>query len=388
MKYVFSQVTSFLPSHVFENCTKRYNGNHWVHRFSCWNQLLCMMFGQLSGRDSLRDLIISLNAHIPKFYHLGIGKSISKSNLAHANEKRDYRIFEDYAYYLIREARNSSVIDDDFLKAFEGPVYAFDSTIIDLCLTVFWWATYKHTRGGVKLHTQLDIKTNIPCFVHLTPAGVNDMRGLDEINYEKNGFYILDRGYIDYNRLRTIHLHDAFFIVRAKDNLRFDRQSSNKCNKAANIRCDQIIKLHGYYSSHRHPEKLRRVKFFDKETANTFVFLTNNMQLKAEEIAALYKYRWKIELFFKWIKQHLKIKSFWGTSQNAVKIQVYVALICFAVVTIIKNKLKTEKSTYEILQILSVSLLDKTPLKELLTNHVYQDVKEQNCNQLNIFKFI
>lgn len=388
MKYVFAQVTSFLPSHAFENCVKRYNGNHWVHRFSCWNQLLCMMFGQLSGRDSLRDLITALSAHSPKFYHLGLGKSISRSNLAYANERRNCKIFEDYAYYLIAEARKCNLIDDIFLKAFEGPVYAFDSTIVDLCLNVFWWATFRRAKGGIKLHTQLDLKTNIPCFVHLTPADVHDIKGLDEINYEKNGFYILDRGYIDFYRLYTIHHHEAFFVVRAKNNLRFKHQYSNKCNKEANIRCDQTIKLYGYYPSKYYPENLRRIKFYDEETGTIFVFLTNNTDLKAEEVAALYKYRWKIELFFKWIKQHLKIQSFWGISENAVKIQVYVAIICFAIVSIIKSKLKTEKSTYEILQILSVSLLDKTPLKELLTNFIYQDAKELKCNQLNIFDFI
>jgi Transposase DDE domain/Domain of unknown function (DUF4372) len=387
-KFVFAQISSFLSKHVFENCVNRYNGNHWVHQFSCWNQLMCMMFGQLSGRDSLRDLTTSLNAHKPKFYHLGLGRNISKSNLAYANEKRSYQIFEDYAYYLVGEARKCCMIDDAFLQAFEGPVYAFDSTIVDLCLSVFWWATFRRAKGGIKLHTQLDLKTNIPCFIHLTPADVHDVNGLDEVIYETNGFYILDRGYIDYYRLHKIHQHEAFFVVRTKNNLRFDRLYSKKCNNSANIRCDQIIKLHGYYSSMYYPEKLRRIKFYDQETDTMFVFMTNNMDLKAEEIAALYKYRWKIELFFKWIKQHLKIKSFWGTTENAVKIQVYIAIICFAVVSIIKSKLSIEKSTYEILQILSISLLDKTPLNELLTNFNYQNVKEPDCNQLNIFKFI
>lgn len=298
-KYVFAQLTSFLPKHVFENCVNRYQGNHWVHRFSCWNQLMCMMFGQLSGRDSLRDIITSLSPHQPKFYHLGLGQGISLSNLAYANEKRSYRIFEDYAYHLIAEARKSSLIDDAFLKVFDGPVYAFDSTIVDLCLSVFWWATFRRAKGGIKLHTQLDLKTNVPAFVHLTPADVHDVNGLDHIAYETNNFYVFDRGYIDFSRLYTIDRHDAFVVVRAKNNLRFDRQYSNKCNKAANIRCDQVIKLHGYYSSADYPDKLRRVKYFDQESATMFVFLTNNMELKAEEIAALYKYRWKIELFFK-----------------------------------------------------------------------------------------
>jgi len=347
-----------------------------------------MMFGQLSGRESLRDVVTVLTAHRSKFYHLGLGRSISRSNLAYANEKRNYKIFEDYAYYLIGEARKCSLVDDAFLKAFEGPVYAFDSTIVDLCLSVFWWATFRRAKGGIKLHTQLDLKTNIPSFVHMTPANVHDINALDLISYETDGFYILDRGYVDFDRLYNIHLHDAFFVIRAKSNLRFDRVYSKQCNKEANIRCDQIIKLHGFYASQEYPEKLRRVKFYDEETATMFVFLTNNMELKAEEIAALYKYRWLIELFFKWIKQHLKIKSFWGTSENAVKIQVYAAIICFSVVSIMKSKLKLKKSNYEILQILSASLLDKTTINELLANSIYQNVKELNSNQLNIFEFI
>ncbi len=384
-KYVFAQITSFLPSHVFEHCAKRYKGNHWVHHFSCWHQLLCMMFGQLSSRDSLRDLITSLNAHKLKFYHLGLGKGISRSNLSYANEQRDYRIFEDYAYYLVAEVRRCSNVDDVFLKVFEGPVYAFDSTIVDLCLNVFWWATFRRAKGGVRLHTQFDVKTNIPCFIHITPADVHDVHGLDEIAYEKNGFYILDRGYVDFPRLYNIHRHDAYFIVRAKHNLRFNPVHSKKCNTRAGVKCDQTIKLYGFYTSNHYPEKLRRIRFFDAETKKEFVFLTNNLELDALQIATLYKYRWKVELFFKWIKQHLKIQAFWGCSENAVRIQVYVAIICFALINRIRNKLKVDKTAYEILQVLSVSLLDKAPISELLTNSNYQDVKEQNYMQLKIF---
>lgn len=328
------------------------------------------MVSSAAGK-AFRDLITTLNAHHQKFYHLVLGRSISKSNLAYANEKRNYRIFEDYAYHLVAETRKCSLIDDAFLKAFNGPVYAFDSTIVDLCLSVPWRATFRRAKGGIKLHTQLDIKTNIPCFIHLTLADVHDVNTLDQIDYETHGFYILDRGNIDFQRLYTIHRHDAFVVTRAKNNLRFDRLYSNKCNRKANIRCDQVIKLHGYYSASHYPEKLRRIKFYDEETQIMFVFLTNNTSLKAEDIAALYKYRWQIELFFKWIKQHLKVKSFWGTSENAVKIQVYSAIICFALVSIIKSRLKIEKSIYEVLQIISISLVDKTPLNELLTNSIY-----------------
>ncbi len=387
-KYVLAQLTSFLPSHVFENCVRKYNGNQGVHHFSCWNQLVAMMFGQLSGRDSLRDLITSLSAHSPKFYHLGLGDGISKSNLAYANEHRDYRIFEEYAYYLVDEARRCGSIDDEFLSAFKGPVYAFDSSIVNLCLSMYSWATFRTTKGGIKLHTQFDLKTNIPYFIHVTNAGAHDFKGMDTIAYEHDGFYIFDRGYMDFNRLYNVQKHGAFFVVRARKNLRFNRIYSSKCNKEANIRCDQTIRLIGWKSLNSYPEKLRRVKFFDYENQVMFVFLTNNFDLDAESIAALYKYRWMIELFFKWIKQHLKIKVFWGRTENAVRIQIFVSIICFALVSMVRSKLKIEKSIYEILQIISVSLFDKTPINQLLTNIVYQDVKELNCIQLKINEFI
>ncbi len=383
-KYIFTQLTDFLPQRVFDRLVHKYEGNKHVRHFSCWNQLLSMIFGQLTGRDSLRDLMISIEPHKTKFYHLGFGKGTSRSNFANANEKRDCRIFEEYAFYLIDLARKSSIVDQDFQLNIDGNIYAFDSTTIDLCLSVFWWATFRKTKGGIKLHTLYDIKTSIPCFIHVSPASVHDMNALDLLYYEPGGYYILDRGYIDYERLFRIHQSYAYFVVRAKDNLQFRRLYSNKVNKDNGVLLDQIGKLTGFYVSKNYPEKLRRIKFYDEETDNDLMFLSNNSDLMAEEIAHLYKYRWKVELFFKWIKQHLKVRSFWGTSLNAVKIQVYSAIIAYCLVALVRNKLNVDRSTYEILQILSISLLDKTPINELLTNQNYKDVKELYNKQLKI----
>ena len=382
-KYVYSQLTDFLPKRVFDCLVDKYDGNKHVRFFTCWNQLSCMLFGQLTGRESMRDLMIGLDAHKSKYYHLGFGKNVTRSNLAKANEKRNYKIFEEFAYHLIKEARDTSVVKDFDLNI-KSNVYAFDSSTIDLCLSVFWWAEFRKTKGGVKLHTLFDVKTSIPSCIHITKASVHDVNLLDVLQYESGGYYILDRGYIDFKRLYRIQLHSAFFVTRTKTNFRFRRMYSNKINKKSGVLSDQVGKLEGYYSLKDYPEKLRRIKYHDEETEKTLVFLTNNFDLKAEEIALLYKYRWKVELFFKWIKQHLKIKSFWGVIPNAVKIQIYSAIIVYCLVAIISNKLKVDRSTYEILQILSISLLDKTPLKELLTNQDYKDVKELNCMQLKI----
>lgn len=383
-QYVFSQVVSFLPARVFDRCVFKYNGNKWVKHFSCWNQLLCMMFGQLSNRDSLRDLLVCIGAHQPKHYHLGFGRGVSRSNLANANEKRDYRLFEQFAAEMIAEARRCCIGDGDFNLSIEGNVYAIDSTVVDVCLSVFWWATYRKAAGAVKLHTLFDIKTSIPVFVHITAASVHDINGLDEITYEPGGFYVMDRGYTDFERLYNVDQHKAFFVTRARDNCRVRRMYSGQVDKTKGILCDQQVKLVGYVSYRSYPQKMRRIKFYDMEQNRTIIFLTNNFSLPAIEIAMLYKYRWKIELFFKWIKQHLKIKSFWGTSLNAVKIQVYIAIITYTLVAIVKAKLRLKQSTYEILQILNVSLLDKTQLDQLFQNTLSQDVKELNTIQLKI----
>jgi len=383
-KYVFAQLTEFLPQRVFDSLVTKYSGNKYVRFFTCWSQLLCMIFGQLTNRESLRDLIVAIEAHAGKTYHLGFGKSVTRSNLAKANEKRDSKLFEEFAYHLIDAARKKRANDNFEIK---GKVYAFDSSTIDLCLSVFWWAKFRKTKGGVKLHTLYDITTQIPAFIHITSASVNDMNAMDFIPYEPDAYYIFDRGYVDYSRLYKITSHSAYFVIRAKSNLKFERMYSNKIDKNTGIECDQIGKLTGFYVSKQYPEKLRRVKFFDKESGRIFIFLTNNMGLTAEQIAMLYKNRWQIELFFKWIKQHLKIKSFWGTSENAVRIQIYSAIIAYCLVAIVGHDLKIDRSTYEILQVLGISLLDKTPVKELFTNVDYKDVKERNYNQLSINLF-
>lgn len=383
-KYIFAQIVTFLPARIFDRCVRKYQGDKWVKHFTCWNQLLCMMFGQLSNRDSLRDLLVCINAHQPKHYHLGLGKRISRSNLAEANEKRDYRIFELFAYEMIAEARKCCLPDSDFDLSVQGNVYAFDSTTIDLCLNIFWWATFRKAKAAVKLHTLFDVKTSIPVFTHVTAASVHDVNGLDKLVYETDGYYIIDRGYVDFERLYIIDQHEAFFVTRAKSNTKLKRMSSLKPDKFKGVMCDQRVILTGHYSYKSYPKQFRRIKFYDADQNRTFTFLSNNLTLPAIEIAMLYKYRWRIELFFKWIKQHLKIKSFWGTSANAVKVQVYIAIITYTMVAIIKSKLKLKQSTYEILQVLNVSLLDKTPLRQLFENTLSQDVKEQNYTQLEI----
>jgi hypothetical protein len=383
-KYVYAQIIEFLPQRIFDKCVKKYDGNKYIKHFACWNQLLCMVFGQLTNRDSLRDLLVAINAHSSKSYHLGFGKNVTLSNLAKANLNRSSKIFEEFAYYLIDIARRNNVSDDFQIK---GQIYAFDSTTIDLCLSVFWWAKFRKTKGGIKLHTLFDINTQIPAFVHVTPASVHDMNAMDYLIYESGAYYIFDRGYVDFARLHKITQHSAFFVVRAKSNLQFNRMYSRKCDKSTGIKYDQTGKLSGFYVSKDYPEKLRKIKFYDQETNRIFVFLTNNFDLPAEQVAFLYKNRWQIELFFKWIKQHLKIKAFWGTSENAVRIQIFSAIIAYCLVAIIKTQLKIERSTYEILQVLGISLLDKTPVKELLTNMNVNDVKEPFNNQLSLNLF-
>jgi len=383
-KYVFSQITEFLPKRVFDNIVARYSGDKHVRHFSCWNQMLCMIFGQLTNRESLRDLIVAIEAHSRKTYHLGFGKSVTRSNLSKANENRNSKVFEEFAYYLIDVARNKRSNDDFEIK---GKVYAFDSSTIDLCLNVFWWAKFRKAKGGIKLHTLYDITTQIPAFIHITAATVNDVNAMDYIPYESDAYYIFDRGYVDYTRLYKITLLSAYFVVRAKSNLQFKRMYSQKINKTTGVQSDQIGKLTGFYVSKDYPGKLRKVKYYDREMNRTFVFLTNNMMLTAQNIALLYKNRWQVELFFKWIKQHLKIKTFWGNSENAVRIQIYSAIITYCLVAIVGNDLKIDRSTYEILQVLGISLLDKTPVKELFTNIDYNNVKELNYKQLSLSLF-
>ena len=385
-KYIFAQLTDFLPRRTFDNIVENYQGNKYVRTFTCWNQMLCMIFGQLTNRDSMRDLMLSLEAHQTKYYHLGFGSSISRRNLGIANENRSFKIFEEFAYVLIDEARKSCYKSDFEIKI-DGNVYALDSTTIDLCLSVFWWAEFRKAKGGIKMHTLFDVKTSIPSFIHVSNAKVHDVNILDIVQYEFGSYYIMDKAYIDFERLFYLHTQGAYYVTRAKDNMCFRRIYSKAADKKSGVLYDQIGMLETYKSKKEYPEKLRRIKYYDNESQKTFIFLTNNTELKAEEIAFLYKKRWEVELFFKWMKQHLKIKSFWGTTINAVKIQIYSAIIAYCLVAIIGNKLKVDRSIYEILQILSISLLDKAPVKEILTKCDYKDVKELNNIQLKISGF-
>jgi transposase len=329
-------------------------------------------------------LIISLDAHKQKSYHPGFGKSVKRSNLAKANESREYRIFEELAYYLIDIARKK-LSNDDF--AVKGKVYAFDSTTIDLCLSVFWWAKFRKAKGGIKVHTLYDITTQIPAFVHITEATVHDVKAMSLIPYEIGAYYIFDRGYVDYKRLYKITQLNSYFVIRSKKNMKFQCSHYKTVDASAGVMSDQEGVLVGFYNSKKYPKKLRKVVYYDAEKDRAFVYLSNNFELPPEQIALLYKNRWQIELFFKWIKQHLKIKSFWGTSENAVRIQIYTAIITYCLVSIVGHDLKLGRSTYEILTILGISLLDKTPVKELLSKMDINDVKDHYYKQLSISFF-
>jgi hypothetical protein len=383
-KYVFAQLVEFLPQRVFDRMVLNHSGNKYIKHFSCWNQLLCLIFGQLSDRESLRDLAIIIEAHQSKTYHLGLGRNISRSNLSKANENRSYKIFEEFAYHLIglAQAKNSNDVFE-----IKGKIYAFDATTIDLCLSVFYWANFRKNKAGIKLHTQFEINTQVPVFVHFTNANVHDVNAMDFITYEQNAYYIFDKAYVDFLRLFVITQANAFFVIRAKTNLKFRRIYSQKTDRLSGIIYDQIGKLTNKKALKNYPNKLRKIKFYDKETNKTFVFLTNNFDLTALQIALLYKQRWQIELFFKWIKQHLKVKTFWGTSENAVRIQINIAIITFCLVSILAKDLKINRTNYEILQILSVSLLDKTAVNELLIKSEYNNVNELDSNQLNFSLF-
>ena len=384
-KYVFAQLIEFLSHNDFFRCVAKYDGNYKVKTFTCWHQLLYMIFGQLSNRDSLSDLITCLQSQQNKSYHLGMGKGTSKANIAKANENRDYRIYESFAMTLVAQAQKLAIPFESFDLSIKEPVYAIDATVIDLCLNVFWWGKFRKHKAAVKLHTMLDVKTNIPTFIYVTSGAVHDVNALDVFPIEAGSYYIMDKGYIDFSRLHRIHQSDAFYVTRAKDNFRFVRLSSQPVDKSTGVKCDQTIRLKNKKVSLAYPDKIRRIKFYDNDIEMEFVFITNHFEISPLEIARLYKYRWTIELFFKWIKQHLKVKTFWGYSMNAVKTQVYIAMITYLMVVIVKHQLRLKQTQYEILQILSISLLCKTPLLDLFSNAYPQYVKEQDTNQLNLF---
>ena len=384
-KYIFSQIIGLIAHKQFQTIVNRHSGDYKVKDFSCWKQFLCMVFGQLTHRESISDTVLCLKANANKMYHLGIGEVGAVSTITRANESRSFQIYEDLAMLLIKEAKQLYKHDDDLEVSLKGNVFAIDATTIDLCLSAFYWATFRSTKGGIKLHSQLDLKTSIPEFILFSTASVHDVNVLDVIHFEPNSFYIMDRGYVDYKRLYKINTSEAFFVTRAKDNMNYRRLYSNQKDVAAGVLYDQSIMLNNYYASKDYPIKMRRIKFKDAQTGKILIFLTNNFNLKATEIAQLYKHRWKIELFFKWIKQHLKIKSFWGHSENAVKTQVWIAVSTYVLVAIAKKQFMLKQSLYEILQVLSLSIFERTPINQLFQQTQLQYFKEQKDNQLSIF---
>ena len=384
-KYVFSQLINLISHKHFQTLVKRHKGNYKVKEFSCWKQFLCMSFGQLTHRESLSDTIICLKANADKTYHLGIGNVVSKSTLSTANENRPFLIYFDLAMLLIKQARELYMGDDDLDVSFQNNVFAIDATTIDVCLSTFYWATFRSAKGGIRLHTQLDLRTAIPEFIYISAASVHEVHALDVIRFESNSFYVMDRGYVDLKRLYRIDQCNAFFITRVKDKMSWRRIKSYPSEKENGVLCDQSILWNNHYASKDYPEKMRRIKIYDLESQKTFVFLTNNFHIRATEVAILYKHRWKIELFFKWIKQHLKVKSFWGQSQNAVKTQIWIAISIYALIAIAKKKFMLRQSLYEIIQILSISIFEKMPIEQLFQQTQKQYFKELNHNQLNMF---
>lgn len=384
-KMVFAQIMEFASFHVFKYCVKRYQGDYKIKDFSCWKQFLCMAFGQLTHRESLSDTALCLKLHRSKLYHLGIGKPFHKSTIARANEKRDWRIFRDFALKLIEQAKMLYVNDNQLDVKLKGRIFALDSTVIDLCLNVFWWATFRKAKAAVKLHTLLDLKTSIPEYIFITDGSIHDVNILDCISLPSGSYLIMDKAYIDFARLRRFAGERVNFVIRARTNFKYKVIDRRMINKKQGVICDQTVELTGPLSSQKYPEYLRRVRYYDKETGKRFVFLTNNFKLSALTIAALYKYRWGIETFFKWIKQHLKIQTFWGYSENAVKTQVWIAISAYVIVIIAKKKLNLSQSLYEILQMISLSAFDRTPIRNLFEVENYQDVKEQFYNQLKMF---
>ena len=370
-KYVFSQLLDFLDKDVFLRISNKYNGNRYVKSFTCWNQLAVMMFGQLSNRESLRDLVLATQAHANKAFHLGFGKYASKSTLADANTKRDYRIFEEFAYRVMAEAQKCRAVE---IFKLGGKVYAFDSTTIDLCLSVFEWALFRKKKGGVKIHTLYDIETQIPTFFHIMPARLHDTKAMDAIPYEENSFYIFDRAYNDFGRLFTINSVGAYFVVRGKKNNDF-RPMRWKRRLPSGVLSDAIGYMDGQLTMSKYPEKIRRIIYLDSESDRKFIFFTNALDINSLKVAELYHNRWKIELFFKWLKQHLKIKKFWGETENAVRIQIYTAITTYCMIAIVQKKMSIERSIYEMLQLVSISLTETICLKDLFA--------KPNCNIVN-----
>jgi hypothetical protein len=383
-KSIFSQLTDFLPWTQFQECVARYQGDYKLKSFSCWDQFLCMAFAQLTYRESLRDIEACLRANQTKLYHMGIRGRVSRNTLANANSVRDWRIYADFAQVLINQAR-LLYRDDEFSLALQQTVYALDATTIDLCLSLFPWAPFRKRKGAVKLHTLLDLRGNIPTVIIITHGLIHEVNMLDELTFEAGAFYLMDRGYLDFPRLHRLHLASAFFVTRARKRFDCQRLYSAPVDRASGIMCDQIVTLSNPVPRAGYPDKLRRIRYFDPQQERRLIFLTNNFALPPLTVAQLYRSRWQVELFFKWIKQHLRIKKFYGTSANALKTQIWIAISIYVLVAIVKKQLKLEGSLYRILQILSVSLFEKTPILEALSLSNCEMELTTSCKQLTLF---
>jgi hypothetical protein len=381
---VFSQLMEFVPQHAFRKCVNRYQGNYRMRSFSCYDQFLCMAFAQLTFRESLRDIECCLGALEEKLYHAGFRGQVSRSTLADANENRDWRIYADFAQLLIHQAR-TLYLKEDFGVQLNETVYALDSSTIDLCLSLFPWARFRKTKAGIKLHTLLDLRGSIPSFIAITEAKLHDVNILDELTPEPGAIYVMDRGYLDFERLYAFHQAPAFFVIRSKSNTDLRRLYSNPVDKDSGVRCDQIVVLGGFYTNQSYPERLRRIKFYDAKRDKRLTFLTNQLTLPAATIADLYRCRWQVETFFKWIKQHLRIKAFYGTSENAVKTQIWIAVAVYVLVAIVKKRMQIGLSLYTILQILSLTLFEKTPLYQAFAQNAYRNKIATIDNQLKLF---
>ena len=384
-KTLLTQVLEFIPKYEFDKLVEKYKGNYKAQEFSCWEQYICMAFAQLTGRESLRDIETCLNTVSSKLYHCGIKSKVAKSTLAYWNETRDWRIYAELAQNLITTARKLYKGDNEFLKDLDATAYAFDSTTIDLCLTLFPWAKFRKTKSAIKAHTLLDLQGNIPAWLFITDGDVHDVNALDELTIEAGAYYVMDKGYVDFTRLFAIHQASAFWITRAKDNFSYTRQYSAEVDKTTGVICDQTGILKSTLSLKKYPDKIRRIKYYDNISEVTYVFITNNMVIKSSMIAELYKQRWQIELFFKWIKQHLKIKSFFGTSRNAVYTQIWIAVSIYVVIAIIKKELKSEFTLYTLLQKLSVCIFEKTPILQAFTKIDLQIDEQSAPKQLILF---
>ncbi len=383
-KTVFSQLMDFAPAYQFRRCVARYHGEYKVQAFSCWNQYLCMAFAQLTYRESLRDIEACLRSVPINLYHLGIRGTVARNTLAHANAVRDWCLYADFLQVLIQQAR-ALYAGEELAVRLGQTVYALDSTTIDLCLALFPWAKFRRHKAAVKLHTLFDVRASVPTLVIITHGKIHDVRILDELVFEAGGLYVMDRGYLDFARLHRIQQAGAFFVTRAKKNFQCERLASQPVHKATGVQCDQTVRLRGFYSRHDYPDKLRRIRYRDVTSGRRLVFLTNNFVLPAEVIAAVYRYRWQVESFFKWIKQHLRIKAFYGTSENAVKTQIWIAISVYVLVAIIKKRLNVEYSLYTMPQILSVTLFQKTPISQVLSNVSPETEIHESHNQLILF---